>query len=79
MDWWSTLAIAIPLVVVLVREFLALRKDADRRDSIERLVAIAPSGLHITDRTSDGGVIEIVVNKVESTGLTVEGQDPSAS
>ena len=62
MGWWGLLAFVPPLAVAVIRELAMVRKDAARRHSIERLVAIAPSGLRITDRTSDGGILDIIVD-----------------
>jgi hypothetical protein len=56
------LASVISIAVPVVGEFIMLRRDVTRRGSIERLVALAPSGVRITDRASDGGIIEIVVD-----------------
>lgn len=66
MAWWGLLAVVAPLGVAVVRELVALRKDAARRHSIERLVAGRPSGLRIVDRASDGAVLEIVVAQARS-------------
>ena len=61
MNVWVVLVILVPPAAAIAREFITLRKDVARRDSIERLLNVAPAGLRITDRTSDGGVIDIVV------------------
>ncbi|TDD23201.1 hypothetical protein E1287_39205 [Actinomadura sp. KC06] len=58
---WAVLVILVPPTAAIVRELIRLRKDAARRESIERLLNNAPSGLRITDRTPDGAVIDIVV------------------
>lgn len=64
MDFWGVVAILVPLAGVVFREFMTLYRDAARRDSIERLLNIVPSGARITDRTADGGSIEIVVDRL---------------
>lgn len=61
--WWlGLLTVVAPLAMAVVRELVALRRDAIRRDSIERLVAATPPGVRIIDRTSDGAVLEVVVD-----------------
>jgi hypothetical protein len=80
MGWWGMLAVVPPLAIAVVREFLTLRRDVARRDSIVRLVATAPTDLRIIDRASDGGLIEIIVNKTsEPIDFTEDGQNPSRS
>jgi hypothetical protein len=62
--FWGVLAVGAPLLVMVIRELVAARRDSVRRGSLERLVSNAPSaGVRITDRASDGGVIEIVVDR----------------
>lgn len=80
MGWWSLLAIVAPLAIVVIRELINLRKEAARRDSIVRIVTIAPSGVRITDRASDGGIIEIVVDQARGPrGNAAHRQGRSAS
>jgi hypothetical protein len=79
MGLWGLLAIVASLAVAVIRELLILRKDAARRDSIERLVTIAPSGLRIIDRTSDGGVIEIIVDHARGSQRQVSHSHDQAA
>ncbi len=60
MESWAVLAIVVPAAVTILRDLVALRRDAVRRHSIERLVELAPSGLWVVDRTTNGGGMEIV-------------------
>jgi hypothetical protein len=62
-DLWGVLAVLAPLIVMVFRELVLVRRDAVRRHSLERLVSRAPANVRITDRASDGGVIEIVVDR----------------
>jgi hypothetical protein len=62
--FWGVLAVGVPLLVMMIRELVAARRDSVRRGRLERLVSSAPSAwVRITDRASDGGVIEIVVDR----------------
>jgi hypothetical protein len=62
--FWGVLAVEVPLMVIVLRELVAARRDSVRRSSLERLVSSAPpAGVRIIDRASDGGVIEIVMER----------------
>jgi hypothetical protein len=62
-DLWGVVTLLVPLAMVVLREYMALRREATRRDSIERILNTASSGVRITDRTADGGSIDIVVDQ----------------
>lgn len=59
MELWDVLVIVVLSAVTIVRDVLVLHKDATRRRSIERLVAVAPAGFRVIDRTPDGATTEI--------------------
>jgi len=47
-------------LVAVLRDAIALRKEALRRVSIQRLLDDAGENVHLIDRTSDGAVVEII-------------------
>lgn len=61
----GTLAVVVPLVVMIFRELVMARRDVARRLSLERLVGSVTASVRIIDRAADGGVIEIVVDRCD--------------
>jgi hypothetical protein len=62
--FWGVLAVGVPLLVMVTSELVAARRVSVRRGTLERLVSSAPSAcVWITDHASDGGVIEIIVDR----------------
>ena len=48
----------VAIAAIVVREWIALRRYCARRDSVERLVAGLAPGSRITDRDTDGAVLD---------------------
>jgi hypothetical protein len=58
---WAVLVGVTPIITVLCRELVSLRRDAVRRASIVRIVRDCTGGIRIVDRTPQGDVLEIEV------------------
>lgn len=60
--WMLALGL-VPLVSVLVRELVALRRYRTRRTSIENVVRHLGAGGRVVDRDPGGAVIEVTVDR----------------